>query len=194
MTPPTRSSSDDTSSDLLIIDQSDIKLVVLKQCYYQYRPYLIRAVFPAGGVALLVGLLIAPSDTVAAWIIGLIVFMGILAWLSSRISKKIRSAENDDVNVILFPPPAIVIRPEDIIGFGLPTEEILSPIEEAVISVDVDPAAGEDAPICPYCGQPVSTTNVIKCKHCGIIHHRECWNENGGCTTLGCPSAPHKVS
>ena len=30
------------------------------------------------------------------------------------------------------------------------------------------------------------------CPECGIPHHAECWEENGGCTTFGCRAAPHR--
>ena len=28
------------------------------------------------------------------------------------------------------------------------------------------------------------------CPHCGVAHHQECWEANGGCTTIGCQAAP----
>jgi len=28
------------------------------------------------------------------------------------------------------------------------------------------------------------------CPECGIPHHTDCWNENGGCTVWGCRAAP----
>jgi uncharacterized RDD family membrane protein YckC len=40
---------------------------------------------------------------------------------------------------------------------------------------------------CPYCQFPIKAESEIHlCTGCKIAHHRECWQENGGCTTLGC--------
>lgn len=40
---------------------------------------------------------------------------------------------------------------------------------------------------CPYCQYPLKDENeAVICGACGIPHHRECWDENGGCTTFGC--------
>lgn len=41
--------------------------------------------------------------------------------------------------------------------------------------------------LCPYCQFPIKAKdNVVFCSACGIPHHRECWEENGSCTTFGC--------
>ena len=40
---------------------------------------------------------------------------------------------------------------------------------------------------CPYCQFPVKQdSQVALCPACKVPHHRECWHENGGCTTFGC--------
>ncbi len=40
---------------------------------------------------------------------------------------------------------------------------------------------------CPYCQFPLKAdSEVVVCAACRIPHHRECWQENGGCTTFGC--------
>ncbi len=47
---------------------------------------------------------------------------------------------------------------------------------------------------CPYCQFPLkSDSEVYVCAECGIPHHRECWQENGGCTTFGCQSVLHSA-
>ena len=47
---------------------------------------------------------------------------------------------------------------------------------------------------CPFCQTPIKPgANVITCPACGMPHHEDCWQENGGCTTFGCTSA-HGVS
>jgi len=39
---------------------------------------------------------------------------------------------------------------------------------------------------CPYCQFPIKQdSQVVVCAECRIPHHRECWQENGGCTTFG---------
>lgn len=39
---------------------------------------------------------------------------------------------------------------------------------------------------CPYCQFPIKQkSNIIICSSCKIPHHKECWQENGGCTTFG---------
>jgi DNA-directed RNA polymerase subunit RPC12/RpoP len=44
---------------------------------------------------------------------------------------------------------------------------------------------------CPYCLSPVKPAgDLTVCPECGIPHHVECWEENGGCTTWGCRAAP----
>jgi hypothetical protein len=40
---------------------------------------------------------------------------------------------------------------------------------------------------CPYCKFPIKNLfNVKVCPLCDMPHHIECWQENCGCTTLGC--------
>lgn len=44
---------------------------------------------------------------------------------------------------------------------------------------------------CPYCQTPIKPGEaVVFCSACSIPHHRECWNEGGGCTTFGCNGNP----
>ncbi len=40
---------------------------------------------------------------------------------------------------------------------------------------------------CPFCQFPLKAdSEVVKCPACKVPHHRECWQENGSCTTFGC--------
>lgn len=40
---------------------------------------------------------------------------------------------------------------------------------------------------CPFCKSSIKEDDKkIDCIKCGIPHHEECWNENGGCSTFGC--------
>jgi len=44
---------------------------------------------------------------------------------------------------------------------------------------------------CPYCHFPIKHEEAVTvCPSCRMPHHTECWQENGGCTVLGCASAP----
>jgi hypothetical protein len=40
---------------------------------------------------------------------------------------------------------------------------------------------------CAICQSAVSPSEaVLVCPSCDQVHHRECWNEVGGCATYGC--------
>lgn len=44
---------------------------------------------------------------------------------------------------------------------------------------------------CPYCQSKIKQgADFIVCPNCGTPHHKECWNENLGCTTYGCFQNP----
>lgn len=48
--------------------------------------------------------------------------------------------------------------------------------------------------ICPYCQSKIKDDlDVIVCSLCGAPHHKECYEENGGCTTYGCKNNPSTV-
>jgi hypothetical protein len=45
---------------------------------------------------------------------------------------------------------------------------------------------------CPYCQTNIKdTADKIICPDCRTPHHKECWEENKGCTTYGCKSNPN---
>lgn len=46
--------------------------------------------------------------------------------------------------------------------------------------------------VCPYCRAPIDTQaeESLTCEACDTPHHRDCFEENGGCTVFGCKSAP----
>lgn len=46
--------------------------------------------------------------------------------------------------------------------------------------------------VCPYCRMPFDEQSPPKiyCTACGMPHHEDCYQENGGCTVFGCPRAP----
>ncbi len=40
---------------------------------------------------------------------------------------------------------------------------------------------------CPFCQFPLKTdSDCLHCPSCKVPHHRDCWEQNGGCTTFGC--------
>lgn len=44
---------------------------------------------------------------------------------------------------------------------------------------------------CGYClGNIAAGESTARCPACNAIHHRECWDENKGCTRYGCSEAP----
>lgn len=44
---------------------------------------------------------------------------------------------------------------------------------------------------CPYCRFAFKAgLTAVQCGSCRALHHAECWQDNGGCTVMGCPSAP----
>jgi TM2 domain/Prokaryotic RING finger family 1 len=49
-----------------------------------------------------------------------------------------------------------------------------------------------DSATCPYCRMAFNQEGPAKiyCTGCGMPHHEDCYQENGGCTVFGCPCAP----
>ena len=47
-------------------------------------------------------------------------------------------------------------------------------------------------PVCPYGRMPFDEASPPKvfCTACGMPHHEDCYQENGGCTVFGCKRAP----
>ncbi|MFQ6096848.1 MAG: RING finger protein [Armatimonadota bacterium] len=44
---------------------------------------------------------------------------------------------------------------------------------------------------CPYCQTKMQVgESALACPRCGMPHHLECWQENGGCTVYGCELEP----
>lgn len=99
---------------------------------------------------------------------------------------------------IIPPPPAPWIPPPDLAEVDyedfppMPGEEPVLEIELEDSEVAVEKPSGEVVgKICPYCRFPIKAGEPVQiCPHCAVPHHRECWMENGGCTTYGCRSSP----
>jgi ketosteroid isomerase-like protein len=48
---------------------------------------------------------------------------------------------------------------------------------------------------CPYCQTNIKdNADKIICSSCHSPHHKECWEENNGCTTYGCENNPNTKS
>ncbi len=49
-----------------------------------------------------------------------------------------------------------------------------------------------EATTCPYCRVSFHQEELVKvyCTGCGMPHHEDCYQENGGCTVFGCSRAP----
>lgn len=47
-------------------------------------------------------------------------------------------------------------------------------------------ALTSSARVCPYCKDGLGEVELIECPSCKTRMHRECFGENGGCTSLGC--------
>jgi hypothetical protein len=43
---------------------------------------------------------------------------------------------------------------------------------------------------CPYCRSDLASAASLGCSACGTPSHVACWVEHGGCSILGCASAP----
>ena len=40
---------------------------------------------------------------------------------------------------------------------------------------------------CPYCLSPIGEAeSKVRCPVCGVVHHEECWRDNGKCSVYGC--------
>ncbi len=66
-------------------------------------------------------------------------------------------------------------------------------LEDAAPTVSAsDNAVGQ---MCPFCRFPIKKDEeVITCPDCQATLHADCWRENGGCTTYGCPSSPQAAA
>jgi len=166
-----------------------------------YTGYLKRALIPALAGGLLLGLFLAGKGAGVAWIggvLGAIVILGLvtlaahMGWIGVEATNSLTGiAPGIESTGVLVALPPITIRPEDI-----PEEPEPEPMEEPAIAVkpdDLEPeVTEEEEPVCPYCGEALDDRPARTCRHCKTPHHQECWQTNGGCTILGCRSAPRR--
>ncbi len=57
-------------------------------------------------------------------------------------------------------------------------------------ALEIEPLKKAECPIC--CTGFSDDDTVVLCPNCGMPHHKDCWTENGGCSTYGCGSAKHE--
>jgi hypothetical protein len=81
-------------------------------------------------------------------------------------------------------------RPDAMLRCPRCKAEILLAGEGRIVTAKLaDPAT--TGGICAVCQSAVSPGDaVLACPSCDQLHHRECWNEVGGCATYGCENAP----
>lgn len=69
-------------------------------------------------------------------------------------------------------------------------------VSPVVLSLPPEPAPviprpeAESVAECPYCRHPLEESETTTCNICKTPHHKECWEANGGCTTLACRNNP----
>ncbi len=64
------------------------------------------------------------------------------------------------------------------------------PVPEPVRADSASEVVGKK---CAYCMTDLTAHDeVLFCGACGIPHHEDCWNENGGCATFGCLAADYE--
>ncbi len=69
------------------------------------------------------------------------------------------------------------------------------PACNAVVEPQIAPERIQEQPsastTCPICQTLIGADEAVRnCPECQQVHHKECWEEMGGCSTYGCPAAP----
>lgn len=68
--------------------------------------------------------------------------------------------------------------------------ELAAAVAAPIVTSDLTDTRGVGA-TCPICQTTVGLGEpVMVCPLCEQVHHRECWNDVGGCATYGCENAP----
>ena len=72
-----------------------------------------------------------------------------------------------------------------LVDAGWPQEqahELVRPPEALATAASLPPGS-----TCPYCQHAIKhLARFVQCPVCGIPHHKQCWEENGGCAVYGC--------
>ncbi len=92
------------------------------------------------------------------------------------------------------PPPGSVAIDDDFSTSLYPSPPASEPVLDITLEDDTPGAtslAEAIGKVCPYCRFPIKAGEPVQiCPSCGEPHHRDCWQENGGCTIYGCRSSP----
>ena len=57
-------------------------------------------------------------------------------------------------------------------------------------NVQTDEAHSTMQKVCPVCSTEISSDEEqIVCPDCKMVYHQDCWADNNGCATYGCPSS-----
>ncbi len=68
--------------------------------------------------------------------------------------------------------------------------ELASPGDGPIVTTAVGGLQGEVG-TCPICQTTIGAGEALMiCPTCEQVHHRDCWNDVGGCATYGCENAP----
>jgi hypothetical protein len=57
--------------------------------------------------------------------------------------------------------------------------------------LETRPALDKVTPHCTVCGESLND-DLVACRGCRTLHHRECWQYFGGCATYGCGGRLHQ--
>lgn len=53
----------------------------------------------------------------------------------------------------------------------------------------------DETKICPHCNTEIEEAQeTVECQVCGTLHHKACWEANGGCAAENCPNRPADAS
>ncbi len=47
----------------------------------------------------------------------------------------------------------------------------------------------ESDQVCPFCRATFSDEPIVRCRSCGTVHHRVCWQRHHHCSVFGCRSS-----
>ncbi len=124
------------------------------------------------------------------------------AWASDLPSDDLRRLASDlpggliDVNPIraaLFHPGLSIPDRAVRIGLSVLDRLLAGTVPEPGLEPSQDPIRVEalrpGTARCGFCADEVPEIEAVPCPRCEAPHHRECWDQNGGCTVFGCTSA-----
>jgi hypothetical protein len=75
------------------------------------------------------------------------------------------------------------VRAMEVLGAVLHNLDALEAVDFVVETQEVSP----ESPLCQICGGAL-VTNLVTCRRCNVLQHRDCWDFNHGCATFACGS------